>query len=90
MILNDNGMSIDPNVGGLSRHLSRLRSTPEYYEFKRRYRQMLTGSQTGKRVYAMSHDVKTALKNPCCPAARCLKTWALPIWVPWTATMWRP
>ena len=50
VILNDNGMSIDPNVGGLSRHLSRLRSTPEYYEFKRRYRQMLTGSQTGKRV----------------------------------------
>ena len=31
VILNDNGMSIDPNVGGLSRHLSRLRSTPEYY-----------------------------------------------------------
>ena len=27
VILNDNGMSIDPNVGGLSRHLSRLRSS---------------------------------------------------------------
>ena len=69
VILNDNGMSIDPNVGGLSRHLSRLRSTPEYYEFKRRYRQMLTGSQTGKRVYAMSHDVKTALKKSLLPGS---------------------
>ena len=69
VLLNDNGMSIDPNVGGLSRHLSRLRSTPEYYEFKRRYRQMLTGSQTGKRVYAMSHDVKTALKKSLLPGS---------------------
>lgn len=69
VILNDNGMSIDPNVGGLSRHLSRLRSTPEYYEFKRRYRQMLTGSQTGKRVYAMSHDVKTVLKKSLLPGS---------------------
>ena len=69
VILNDNGMSIAPNVGGLSRHLSRLRSTPGYYEFKRRYRQMLTGSQTGKRVYAMSHEVKTALKNSLLPGS---------------------
>ena len=27
VLLNDNGMSIDPNVGGLSRHLSRQRPT---------------------------------------------------------------
>ncbi len=67
VILNDNGMSIDPNVGGLSRHLSRLRSNPDYYEFKRRYRQALTGSQTGQRLYHMSHDVKTALKNSLLP-----------------------
>ena len=41
VILNDNGMSIDPNVGGMSRHLSRLRSKPGYYAFKKRYRQVL-------------------------------------------------
>ncbi len=35
VVLNDNGMSIDANVGGLSRHLSRVRTTTEYYEFKR-------------------------------------------------------
>ena len=33
VILNDNGMSIAPNVGAVSRHLSRLRTKPGYYEF---------------------------------------------------------
>ena len=41
VILNDNGMSIAPNVGAVSRHLSRLRTKPGYYEFKKRYRQLL-------------------------------------------------
>lgn len=30
---------------------------------------MLTGSQTGKRVYAMSHDVKTVLKKSLLPGS---------------------
>lgn len=34
VILNDNEMSIDPNVGGLSKYLSRLRTTPSYYRAK--------------------------------------------------------
>ena len=33
VILNDNGMSIDPNVGGLADHLSRLPLRPGYYQF---------------------------------------------------------
>ena len=33
VILNDNGMSINPNVGAVSEHLERLRSRPAYYHF---------------------------------------------------------
>ncbi|MBS5794749.1 MAG: 1-deoxy-D-xylulose-5-phosphate synthase, partial [Clostridiales bacterium] len=34
IILNDNQMSISENVGSMSKHLSRLRSAPEYIEAK--------------------------------------------------------
>ena len=41
VILNDNGMSINPNVGGLSRHLAGLRTKSGYYQFKKWYRDAL-------------------------------------------------
>lgn len=67
VILNDNGMSIDTNVGGLSRHLSRVRTTSEYYHFKKRYRQALERSGIGQKLYSVSHEVKTALKKTLLP-----------------------
>ena len=36
VILNDNGMSIEPNTGGVSKHLSKLRSSEKYNDFKRK------------------------------------------------------
>jgi len=41
VVLNDNGMSISRNVGGLSRYLSRVRSRPEYRQAKRRVERAL-------------------------------------------------
>lgn len=35
VILNDNGMSIQPNTGGVSKHLGKLRSSQKYADFKR-------------------------------------------------------
>ena len=67
VILNDNGMSIAPNVGAVSRHLSRLRTKPGYYEFKKRYRQLLGNGPVGGKLYRISHDVKTALKKTLLP-----------------------
>ena len=67
VVLNDNGMSINPNVGGLSRHLAGLRTKPGYYQFKRWYRRLLEQTQTGQKVYELSHDVKTALKKSLFP-----------------------
>ncbi len=67
VILNDNGMSIDANVGAMSRHLSALRTSRSYDEFKRRYRKALKQSAVGRKVYEASHDVKKALKNSLIP-----------------------
>ena len=67
VVLNDNGMSIDANVGGLSRHLSKVRTTAEYYEFKRKYREALSRLPGGSALYGLSHEVKTALKKSLLP-----------------------
>ena len=69
VILNDNGMSIDANVGGMSRHLARMRTKPGYYEFKKRYRQLLGTGPVGGKIYQVSHDVKTALKKTLLPGS---------------------
>lgn len=69
VILNDNGMSIAPNVGAVSRHLSRLRTRPGYYRFKKWYRQLLGSGMLGRRLYRISHDMKTALKKTLLPGS---------------------
>ena len=69
VILNDNGMSISRNVGGLSGYLSRLRTAPEYFALKRKYRQVLGDSAAGQRIYRASHRVKMAVKKSLMPDA---------------------
>ena len=49
VILNDNGMSIDANVGGMSRHLAKMRTKAGYYEFKKKYRQALDVTRRSPR-----------------------------------------
>lgn len=68
VILNDNGMSIDRNVGGVAQHLSRLRVRPGYYRFKKGYHAALGRLPGGKGVYAFNHRIKSAVKRafyPC-------------------------
>ena len=48
-------MSINPNVGGLSRHLAGLRTKSGYYQFKKWYRDALEHTQAGQKVYELSH-----------------------------------
>ena len=69
VILNDNGMSIDANVGGMSRHLAKMRTKAGYYEFKKKYRQALDVTRVGHLLYEASHDVKTALKKSLLPVS---------------------
>ncbi len=63
VILNDNGMSINENVGGVSTHLSRLRSRPGYYRFKRAYHAFLNKLPGGKSVYRFIHRIKSNIKQ---------------------------
>ena len=69
VILNDNGMSINPNVGAVSQHLSRLRSKPAYYHFKKWYRSLFGSHPAENRLYRFNHHVKTSLKKTLWPGS---------------------
>ncbi len=69
VILNDNGMSIDPNVGAMPRHLSHLRSKPAYYHFKKWYRSLFGKHPMENALYRFNHRVKTALKKTLWPGS---------------------
>ena len=60
VILNDNEMSISPNVGGVSRLLSRLRVRSGYLDFKRNYRRVM---RRFPKLYSFNHRVKEAVKR---------------------------
>ena len=63
VILNDNGMSITNNVGGIARYLSRQRMKPSYAAFKKRYRRMMEILPGGRAIYKLTHSIKTAFKG---------------------------
>ena len=63
VVLNDNEMSIGKNVGGVSRHLSKLRSSERYLGVKRWYRRTLYSIPGGKQVYLFSSRAKNRIKH---------------------------
>ncbi len=69
VILNDNGMSIDPNVGGIADHLGRLRGRPGYYRFKKWYRDLTTRMPGGRGLYRVTHTMKTNIKKAIYPCS---------------------
>jgi 1-deoxy-D-xylulose-5-phosphate synthase len=69
VILNDNGMSINPNVGAMPDHLSRLRSKPAYYHFKKWYRGLFGEHPMENRLYRFNHQLKSSLKKALWPGS---------------------
>ena len=67
VILNDNEMSIDRNVGGMASHLSRLRTKERYLGMKERYRSFLSKFPGGKAVYRVTRGGKEWLKRVWLP-----------------------
>ncbi len=63
VILNDNGMSIDKNVGAMARHLARLRLRHGYVAFKNGYRRLMGRIPGGNWLYGKLHTVKQAIKE---------------------------
>ena len=68
IILNDNEMSIDKNVGGMAWHLSRIRSSAQYLRLKAGYRRILMKTPFGKRFYQFTSTVKNRVKRLVLPS----------------------
>ena len=69
VILNDNGMSITPNVGAVADHLAKQRLKPQYLTFKRHYRRIMNATWIGRKVYGFTHKMKQALKQSLLPCS---------------------
>lgn len=68
VILNDNAMSIDHNVGGMARHLRNLRVKDKYLGMKKRYKSFLTKIPGGKAVHRLSVKLRDRLRRALIPA----------------------
>ena len=67
IILNDNEMSIERNVGGMARHLSRTRSSTKYLKMKKKYRDTIKGIPGGTAFYNFSSNMKNRIKRALLP-----------------------
>ena len=67
IILNDNEMSIDRNVGGMSRHLAKTRSSTKYLKMKKRYRDAIKRLPGGAAFYNFSSNLKNRIKRALLP-----------------------
>lgn len=63
VILNDNGMSITKNVGGMSRYLSELRVRPGYFRLKKAYRTVTQKLPGGRAIYNFTSRLKDRWKR---------------------------
>jgi 1-deoxy-D-xylulose-5-phosphate synthase len=64
IVLNDNGMSISPNVGALSRYFSRVRLNPRLYHAREDVEERLTRLPLGlgRRIERLGPEIKSAVK----------------------------
>ena len=67
VILNDNEMSIDNNVGGMASHLSRLRTTEKYLRMKRKYKSVLSRTSVGRFVLHVTANLKDRIRRMLIP-----------------------
>lgn len=69
VILNDNGMSITQNVGGVADHLAKQRLRPQYLAFKSHYQKFMGATALGRAAYGVIHKIKQALKQSLLPCS---------------------
>ena len=63
VILNDNGMSIQPNVGGMAKFLARQRVRSSYINLKRNFHAVTDKMPGGRALDRMVHNVKQRMKR---------------------------
>ncbi|MBA4180515.1 MAG: 1-deoxy-D-xylulose-5-phosphate synthase [Anaerolinea sp.] len=69
VILNDNAMSISPNVGALSRNINKLRVDPLYRNAKREIGTFVEHLPLGKQVWQGAKRVKASVRDLLVPAS---------------------
>jgi 1-deoxy-D-xylulose-5-phosphate synthase len=64
IVLNDNGMSISPNVGALSRYFNRIRLNPRLFHAREEVEDRLTKLPLGlgRRIERLGPEIKSAIK----------------------------
>ena len=69
IVLNDNGMSISPNVGALSGYFNRVRLNPRLYQAREGVEDRLTRLPLGlgKRIERLGPEIKAAIKADWAP-----------------------
>ena len=67
IVLNDNGMSISPNVGAISRYFQRFRLNPRLYQARSSTEERLTQLPLGlgRRIERLGPELKAAIKAYC-------------------------
>jgi len=70
IVVNDNGRSYDPTIGGLAEHLSTLRLNPGYEKILDTVKDALGSTPlVGKPMYEVLHAVKKGVKDAVAPQA---------------------
>jgi 1-deoxy-D-xylulose-5-phosphate synthase len=68
MVVNDNGRSYTPTVGGLANHLTTLRTNPRYEQVLDLVKKRLNGVRgVGPAVYDALHAIKKGMKDALAP-----------------------
>ncbi|MEX2080579.1 MAG: 1-deoxy-D-xylulose-5-phosphate synthase [Dehalococcoidia bacterium] len=69
VILNDNGISISPNVGALSRNINRFRLDPTYRTAKKELGEVVEHLPLGRQAWATAKRVKASMRDLVVPAS---------------------
>lgn len=69
VIVNDNGMSIKKNVGGMAQLLARHHLRPQYLSFKKGYKKAMDTLPGGESVYDFTSKVKKMVKGSLLPSS---------------------
>jgi 1-deoxy-D-xylulose-5-phosphate synthase len=68
IVVNDNGRSYTPTVGGLARHLTGLRTNPRYEQILELVKRNVSRAPlVGNAAYDILHGIKTGLKDVLAP-----------------------
>ncbi|MEE8583154.1 MAG: 1-deoxy-D-xylulose-5-phosphate synthase [Dehalococcoidales bacterium] len=67
VILNDNGMSISPTIGSLSKMLGRVRFNRSYYRASEESKKVLTSLSLGNKIWQAGQQIKSGVKSLVMP-----------------------